>query len=432
MWLQNDFDPATRDKAAGRYRLLILDGHNSHCTFMFCKYAAENKIIIVCLPSHTTHALQPCDVGAFGPLAQSWKRVVTLASQSLIAIKKDNLLFYYHAARIESLKTTTIQSAFRKTGIWPLNRDAIPISAFEPSKNTTTQAAQPLPARLPSVLAPTPTQTPIPTPTPSATTTAVLHHDAEILSEASADDLPDEEEPVQRYHIEVPPPLPSTASRQALRAQNMTLRDIIKQAGIALEEDFAQMRLMDLENERLRKRVFAKEKQKSQNKRTSGHARHMTANENLDLLARQDWESRMRDVFKEAAPRFKALKKNIVDYHKTTEKARKVAEREARKAAAAVARAARARGRGRARGTRGGRRGGTRGVRGRGGAARGGIGADDSDPESLDTTESSESSSDSECEGEEDIPIPRSRRQRIIRVIRGRHETAVGDIECGG
>ena len=78
-WLQNDFDRATRDKAAGRYCLLILDGHNSHCTFAFCKYAAEQKIIMICLPSHTTHALQPCDVGAFGPLAQSWKRVVTLA-----------------------------------------------------------------------------------------------------------------------------------------------------------------------------------------------------------------------------------------------------------------------------------------------------------------------------------------------------------------
>ena len=118
----------------------------------------------------------------------------------------------------------------------------------------------------------------------------------------------------------------------------------------------------------------------------------MRANKNLDLLARQDWESRMRDVFKEAAPRFKALKKNIVDYHKTTEKARKVAEREARKAAAAVARAARARGRGQARGTRGGRRGGTRGMRGRGGAARGGIGADDSDSESLDMTSAWKSS----------------------------------------
>lgn len=72
-WLQNDFDPATRDKAAGQYRLLILDGHNSHCTFTLCKYATDRKIIIICLPSHTTHALQPCDVGAFGLLAQSWK-----------------------------------------------------------------------------------------------------------------------------------------------------------------------------------------------------------------------------------------------------------------------------------------------------------------------------------------------------------------------
>jgi hypothetical protein len=57
-WLENDFDPATREKAAGRYRLLILDGHNSHCTFKFCKYAADNNIIVLCLPPHTTHALQ--------------------------------------------------------------------------------------------------------------------------------------------------------------------------------------------------------------------------------------------------------------------------------------------------------------------------------------------------------------------------------------
>jgi hypothetical protein len=31
----------------------------------------NNKIVVVCLPLHTTHALQPCDVGVFGPLAQS-------------------------------------------------------------------------------------------------------------------------------------------------------------------------------------------------------------------------------------------------------------------------------------------------------------------------------------------------------------------------
>jgi hypothetical protein len=425
--LKSDFDPATRDKAAGQYRLLILDGHNSHCTFKFCKYGADNKIIIICLPSHTTHALQPCDVGAFGPLAQSWKRVVTLASQSLTAIRKENLLSHYHTARVEALKSTTIQSAFRKTGIWPLNRDAIPLSAFEPSKNTTTHAAQPLPAHLPSILVPTPTQTPSPTPapspTPSATTVTALRHDADIPEEASVPD--EEEEPMERYHIEVPLPLPGTASRQALRAENVMLRDIITQAGIALEEDYAQMKLMDLENQRLRKRAFEKENRKKQNKLTSGKARHMTAAENLDLLAHQDWESRMKEVLKEAAPRFKILKKNILDYHKALEKTKKTAERDARKAAAAAARS-----HGRARGTRAGRRGGGRGGRGRGTAAVGGAGAvaDDSDLEPFDKTESSESSSESDFESEAEIPVPRSRRQRPVRVIQGRREVAAVEV----
>jgi hypothetical protein len=239
----------------------------------------------------------------------------------------------------------------------------------------------------------------------------------------------DDEEPMERYHIEVPPPLPGTASRQSLRAENMMLRDIIVQAGIALEEDYAQMKLMGLENERLRKRAFEKEKRKAQkNKQSSGQARHMTAAENLDLLARQDWESRMKDVFKEAAPQFKVLKKSILDYHKQIEKAKQVAERtakkaerEAKKVAAAAEKAARARGR--VRGNRGGGRGRGRSARGRGGAS---TGIDDSDAglEASGTPDSSESGSDSDSESEAEILIPRSRRQRPVRVIQGRCEEA--------
>ena len=385
----------------------------------------DNKIIIICLPSHTTHALQPCDVGAFGPLTQSWKQVVTIASQSLIAIRKDNLLQHYHNACIMALKPTTIQSAFRKTGIWPLNHHAIPLSAFEPAKNTTTQAAQPLPAHLPSLLVPTPTPTPIPTPTPSVAATAALHSDAETPAQGPVELLPDkEDEPMQRYHIDVAPPLLGTASWQALRAENMMLRDIIKQASVALEEDYTQMKLMDLENERLRKQVLEKGKRKTNSKLASGRARHMTAAENLDLLARQDWESRMKDVLKEAAPRFRVLKKDIVDYHKVLEKARKVAEQEARWAAAAAARA-----RGCGTGNRGGRRGRGRGTRARGrgrGVPMAGVNVEDSDSgsEPFAITESSKSGSSSNSTSEEEIPIPRSRRPRPVRVIRANREPA--------
>ena len=195
------------------------------------------------------------------------------------------------------------------------------------------------------------------------------------------------------------------------------------------------MKLMDLENQRLRKRAFEKEKRKATNKRSSGQARHMTAAENLDLLARQDWESQMKDVFKEAAPQFRVLKKTILDYYKEVEKAKKAAEHEAKKAEreakkiATVAEKA-ARAHGRTRGNRGGgrvrARAGGRGARGRDtnivGSANAGMDASDSGLEPSGTPESSESSSDSDSESEAEIPIPRSRRQRPVRVIQGCHE----------
>lgn len=118
----------------------------------FVKFAADHNIIVVCLPSHTTHALQPCDVGIFGPLASAWKSLVLQASEEYIAIRKDNLLHYYHQARERAFKKTTINSAFAKTGIHPWNPDALDPLVFELLLNTTTQAAQPMPAQLPSTL----------------------------------------------------------------------------------------------------------------------------------------------------------------------------------------------------------------------------------------------------------------------------------------
>jgi hypothetical protein len=67
-------------KSPEEYHLLILNGHNSHCTYPFIKIYAEHCIIIICLPSHTTHTLQPCNIGVFSPLARAWKSQVTQAS----------------------------------------------------------------------------------------------------------------------------------------------------------------------------------------------------------------------------------------------------------------------------------------------------------------------------------------------------------------
>jgi hypothetical protein len=213
--MEHDFEPATaaRNKSNG-YHLLILDSHNSHCTYKFCKFAADHCIIVICLPSHTTHALQPCNVGVFGPLAACWKSEVNKASREHTPITKQNLLVYYNTARRRAFQPFTILSAFAKTGIWPVNTRAIPPEAFEPSLNTTTQSTQPLPAVLPPLLVPIAEAQPTPSPSASSSLPSKTPSTLSKTSIAtSATSSTATESLVQQYTlVGIPEHLPHTAS----------------------------------------------------------------------------------------------------------------------------------------------------------------------------------------------------------------------------
>ena len=45
--------------------LLLQDGHASHTSIEVLELARANNIHLLCLPAHTTHVLQPLDVGVF-------------------------------------------------------------------------------------------------------------------------------------------------------------------------------------------------------------------------------------------------------------------------------------------------------------------------------------------------------------------------------
>ena len=57
-------------------RLFIFDGHNSHISYKVAKCAYDNKVHILCLPPHTSHAMQPLDVACFRPAKAIWSDVV--------------------------------------------------------------------------------------------------------------------------------------------------------------------------------------------------------------------------------------------------------------------------------------------------------------------------------------------------------------------
>jgi hypothetical protein len=61
----------TENNLVGRYALLVLDGHNSRINVDAMLTLAGHRVMVLCLPSHTTHVLQPLDSGVNKLLKQS-------------------------------------------------------------------------------------------------------------------------------------------------------------------------------------------------------------------------------------------------------------------------------------------------------------------------------------------------------------------------
>ena len=56
--------------------ILFMDGHASHINLELIRLARDHGVFLFCLPSHTTHALQPLDVGVYGPLKSRWGKIL--------------------------------------------------------------------------------------------------------------------------------------------------------------------------------------------------------------------------------------------------------------------------------------------------------------------------------------------------------------------
>ena len=70
-WLERLFIPAV--KAIGGEHILVLDGHSTHVSLKVIEICKENKVLVVCLPAHSSHILQPLNVGYIFTLNLSGK-----------------------------------------------------------------------------------------------------------------------------------------------------------------------------------------------------------------------------------------------------------------------------------------------------------------------------------------------------------------------
>ncbi|KAJ5731126.1 uncharacterized protein N7483_005634 [Penicillium malachiteum] len=125
-WLEKLFIPSTNSRVRGRFRLLILDGHGSHLTPQFDRICSENNIIPLCMPLHSSHLLQPLDVGCFSVLKITYGRFISdLARTGYNHIDKLDFLADFQRARLEAFKPATIQNSFIATGLVPIDAEKV-------------------------------------------------------------------------------------------------------------------------------------------------------------------------------------------------------------------------------------------------------------------------------------------------------------------
>jgi hypothetical protein len=127
-WLTGIFDRYTKAKAGKSNRLLLVDGHSSHINLEFIYYCDKNGIILVVLPPHSTHRLQPLDVGIFAPLGDAYSSELDEVIQSSFGYSRvTKRMFWrlFRAAWRSALTLRNVRSAFASPGIHLLNASKV-------------------------------------------------------------------------------------------------------------------------------------------------------------------------------------------------------------------------------------------------------------------------------------------------------------------
>jgi hypothetical protein len=124
-WLQH-FDEHSKSRRMGAYRMLVLDGHESHVNATFEDYCKQNNIITLCLPAHSSHLTQPLDVGCFSVLKSKYSgEINSLVKAHITHITKPDFFAAFQTAFSDTMTKENILGGFRGAGLIPLDPEAV-------------------------------------------------------------------------------------------------------------------------------------------------------------------------------------------------------------------------------------------------------------------------------------------------------------------
>ena len=129
--------------------MLVIDGHESHVSAEFQAFCKEKNIITVSMPPHSSHLLQPLDVGCFGPLKRAYGREIETFIKSLVNhITKAEFLIAFQAAFLKVFTPDNVKAGFRGAGLVPYDPEKV-ISKLDVKLSTPSPSSSLPPAAVP-------------------------------------------------------------------------------------------------------------------------------------------------------------------------------------------------------------------------------------------------------------------------------------------
>jgi hypothetical protein len=124
-WLTEIFLPQTA--CGAQTRLLLCDNHGSHITVEFMYQCFLNNVQLVYMPPHSSHILQPLDIGVFSALKRHYRKDITNFARydEIKPIERAQFIQFYAKARQHIFTPRYIESGWSGTGLYPFNPEKV-------------------------------------------------------------------------------------------------------------------------------------------------------------------------------------------------------------------------------------------------------------------------------------------------------------------
>ncbi|XP_046975196.1 uncharacterized protein LOC124541384 [Vanessa cardui] len=126
-----------KHKTSGKC-LLVFDGAACHLDYSIVEEAAKHDIALYCLPSNTTHELQPLDKSVYRSFEHHWDQELLkfVSKNPERKLNKSSFNMILSEVWPKCMTHDNIVNGFKATGLYPFDPEAIAEEAFAPSALT--------------------------------------------------------------------------------------------------------------------------------------------------------------------------------------------------------------------------------------------------------------------------------------------------------